>query len=253
MELPPPAVPPIGPRKRGPGRNLSASARADLVQQVNVEGKTASEVARTSGLHLSTVCRIAGSARGVATYVGKTDRTTPKVDYPMPPSPFPVDPPPDLRGKRLSVEEKFYLACLVNIQRMSYARVGAQYKLPETTIRHFAQKAVAGKPLDGHGHPPAALDGESDAALRTLATLEGAARPSRKEMRARILSEVAKTRERRGTAGVAERAPGEIANGGGPGDGDIELPPVDASIRTAGAKPLLSRTTWARYLTRYGF
>ena len=236
-------------RGRGTGLSISVDTRALIIRQINEEKKAASAVARELGLPLPSVRRIAGVARGDARFVGSTQ---PRTDVtkgglsgvPMPASPFQGEEQPDLRGKFLTVDEKYYLACLINIQRVPRARVAEQYGISESTLFRLSQRALAGKPLDPVGVLPPALDNQSDEVLRVYAALEGEARPTRDEMKELIFAEAVKTKERR--AGPLQEAP----QGGLPFT-DNDNP---GGKKAATKKKLpMTRKTYAKYLALYGF
>jgi len=218
-------------------------------RQVNEEKMALSEVARTLGIPVMTVCRIAGAARGDPRYTNKTvPKQLPDVDVVMPPSPFPLDGQQSLRGMILSAEEKYYLACLVNVKRLSCGLVAKQFDMPVGSISTIAKNALLGKPLEGRGGLLPRLDRQADEALRSLAALTGNARPSREEMSEHILAEATRTVERR-------KAAAEIGdyNGPSPHEGGGARCEGENSQTEGRKKRHLSRSTRARYLLRYGF
>ena len=149
----PGALIPSKKRGRGTGLSISVDTRALIARQINEEKKAASAVARELGLALPSVRQIAGAARGDARFVGSKQKRSDAVMggmpvVSMPPSPFPGDQPPNLRGRRLTVEEKHYLACLINIQRVPHTHVAEQCGVHEKTLFRLAHRALAGKPLD---------------------------------------------------------------------------------------------------------
>lgn len=235
-------------RGRGTGLTISTDTRALIARQINEEKKAANAVARELGLPQPSVRQIAGAARSDARFVGSRQR--PNVDkgwmtdLTMPPCPFPSDQHPNLRGKRLTVEEKYYLTCLIKIQRVPRAHVAEQYGVNEKTLFRLTQRVLAGKPLDPVGGLLPALDNQSDEALRVYAALEGEARPTRDEMKELIFAEAVKTKERR--AGPLQEAP----------QGGLPLTDNDnPGGKKAGTKKKLpmTRKTYAKYLALYGF
>lgn len=230
-------------RGRGTGLSISVDTRAMIARQINEETKSASAVARQLGLPLPSVLSIAGAARGDARFVGSKQKKSDPVrggrtDLSMPPCPFPNDQHPNLRGKRLTVEEKYYLACLINIQRVPRTHVAEQYGLHEGTLFRLAQRALAGKPLDPVGGPQPALDSQSDEALRAYAALTGEARPTRDEMKELLLAEAVKTKERR--LGATKEPPPGLAG-------------ADNDKPRGKKKRPMTRPTYAKYLALYGF
>lgn len=240
-------------RKRGIGRSIALDKRIDIARQINEEKKSANEVARMSGLPLPSVWRIAGLAKGDAKFAGKTGRRQieAEADVTMPACPFPADELPNLRGKRLSVDEKYYLSCLINIQGVPCVRVAEQFGLNDSTLRKMANKALVGKSLEGLRGKQTTLDSESDKALRAVAVTEGVERPSRDEMKALILAEAAKTKERRHNS---RHARANIVADDETGR-DVSPRLVQGSdVALSGPKIMaLSKTTYAKYLAVYGY
>lgn len=184
-------------RRRGPTIVFTDEERANIVRLVNVEKKTAASVARDMSRPVSTVWRVACAARGVGPTLASAERKTPKVDADMPVFPFPGDELPSLKGRRLTVEEKYYLACLVNIKRISCGRVARGCDIAKDTVAKYAKRALEGKPLVVKGGTPPLLDAESSSVLSAMAELQGDSRPTRDAVKATIYDEAGKTLQRR--------------------------------------------------------
>lgn len=199
-------------RGRGPSLKLCDDVRGEISRRINEEKEPVKAVARELGLPSKSVGRIAGIARGDERHVPKprqpgplkrgprkppTSPLPPKMDVPMPPCPFSTTEPHSLRGKELSESEKYYLACLVNVQRQSSSLVSAKYDLVLRTVRRYAASALAGEDFKRPGGVRSSIvDAESDHVLRAMASLEGAARPSREDFLSQLKIEAAKTQER---------------------------------------------------------
>lgn len=197
---------------RRPRPSVSDESKLEIAHQVNTEKKTVKAVARNFSVSINTVYHIARLARDAARDSTKDahlqeDGATvaaprkrygplePKTEAPMPASPFLTDDPIDLRGRKLRGDEKYYLACLVNIKRISAARVAKKYNLVGAAVGKFAFDVLTKeKPFQEKGRPRSRIDDESDMILRALAALDP--RPSREDFKDSLAVEFAKTRER---------------------------------------------------------
>lgn len=218
-------------------RRISEEMRRDIERRVNIEKLGVTKVAREMGLPHTTVGRIAGVARGDENYLARYPSSgRPRVEASMPLCPFPPD-CESLRGKRLSVEEKYYLGCLVNIERQSANSVAERYQISRQAVYRISRKTLIGEALDVRGGARSALDAESDVVLRTASALEGNDRPTSKMMKALIMEEAANTLARRRIKCV------EFVDALEDSGGDVS-PARFVS---------LSKQTLKKYLTLYGY
>lgn len=175
----------------------------------------------------------------------------------MPPCPFTEGDTPSLRGKKLTAEEKHYLACLVIIQHIPCTHVAAHYDLPASTMDTFVQRARKGLSFatQKSGTPPV-IDLESDLVLQGLAGIEGTSRPSRAEMIVHITRELAKTLERRGLTPPPSQE-SSLSAQSGDDTGSVTVPDVNEPIfnPNEGTSDIAKKSprTLMRYLKHYGF
>lgn len=212
--LPPSSLKQRQEKPRGPDRKIADDVRHEIARRVNEEKESGKAVARDLAILPKTVYRIAGIARGDARFLpkpqekdggsetiprrrGPSKNVVPKMDVIMPPCPFADDKPFSLRGKRLTGEEKYYLACLVKVQCIPSSQVSSMYSLNLRTLERYMASAVAGMAFRERGGVTSSIvDEESDAVLRALAAAQGAERPSREEFRVHLKAEAFKTHER---------------------------------------------------------
>lgn len=175
---------------RGAGLLISDDVKREIARLVNEEKKPGRVVARELRVAPTSVYRIAGIARGDAKYLKKTEAPPkqpkkselPLMPVPMPPCPFGGGQEANviLTGKLLSADEKYYLACLVNVQGMTIVAVAARYDLNPQSVQRYAKAVRTGKPFRTPGGPRTSIvDEQSDKVLRALAALVGEHRPSR--------------------------------------------------------------------------
>lgn len=196
---PPPPLP-KSIRKTPTSHVVSDDTRAQINQRVNIDKESVCAVARDLRLVWRTVDRIASAARGVqkkSTYVRLRDATTPKLEGDMPKDPF-AGAKPNLRGQKRSLEEKTYLAALVNIKREPANRVARDYGLSARSVGQYASRMLEGLPIHRSvGNPRPAIDDESDQALRELAAKAVGERPSLAEMKRHLQEQINWTQHRR--------------------------------------------------------
>lgn len=153
--------------------HIPADTKLEIARLVNEEKLLMSSVAKRMNVTQASVARIASAAKW----------TKPRDDSVMPPRPFPDGSTPSLRGKTLTAEEKYYLACLVNIKRLPGTKVATLYDLPVSTLMAICKRAREGRSLEANpGGQPRAIDAASDQQLRALAELDAQSRPSKEEM-----------------------------------------------------------------------
>lgn len=241
---------------RGAGLQLSDEIKREIARRVNEEKIPGRVVARELHVAPTTVYRVAGIARGDAKFVQpEPPPKQPRMAVPMPQCPFEGQGSVSLRGRRLSADEKYYLACLVNVERMQATQVAAKYDLLLRTVERYAAVARSGKPFRAPGAPRATIvDEESDRVLTALAAVVGDQRLSREDFLTHLKREAVKTQEREQVKkamppiGVAH-GPNVVADGDG-----IEV--TDGERRVI-SKPrrgdLFCPDTYSKYLRLYGY
>lgn len=201
-------------RNRAPKRQLALKAKIEIARQVNEEKRRPKDVACDFAVPVNVIYRVAGAARGDGRYVHVPEKPEerarrkmqPKIEGPMPLSPFSEDAPRDLRGRTLSTSEKEYLAALVNIQRMTAVQVGCKYNLLSDSVSRYARDArTKPRPFQRHGRPHSRLDSESDGVLRSLATREP--RLTVAEFKVQLAEQFRSTRQRRAETKYASGDP----------------------------------------------
>lgn len=229
------------------------ATKAEIARLVNEEKLLVSTVAKRFKITHTSATRIAAAALKAK----NSEQQVPEVvsdgngATTMPPRPWPVGDTPSLRGKKLSAEEKHYLACLVNIQRISCPHVAAHYDLPTSTLDTFVQRARKGLSFEKQkGGPLPVIDAESDHVLQALAALEGTSRPSRAEMIVHITRELTKTLERRGKTPPASQE-ASLSTHSSDDTAFATGPTVNESVNGTDAKR--SPRSLMRYLKHYGF
>lgn len=241
---------------------ITYAVKVEIARLVNEEKLLVTTVAKRFSVTPATVTRIASTAlkaqNKLRQKAGGASEDVVALGPVMPPRPFPDGETPSLRGKKLTPEEKYYLACLVNIRRVPCSHVAAHYDFPATSMMKFALQARQGKPFVKQKTGATSLiDTESDQALRALAALDGDSRPSRAAMTAHITAEMAKTLERRG------KTPATTSQDAAPAaqvqeSGNSLSPPVagvggeDESDSSETHQKSSARSV-LRYLKRYGF
>lgn len=227
---------------------IPKTTKVEIDRLVNEEHLLAASVAKRLNVTQASVARIASEARTARLREGVPGSANSSI-VSMPPRPFPEGVTPSLRGKKLTAEEKHYLACLVNVQGVPNVDVAARFDIPAATLSLISRRAREGRPLQSRVGQTPLIDAESEQALRKLASLEGAARPSRPAMKEQLLTEIDKTLERRGgknrvTCPAQGSSVSVLENSGSvfPGSG------------TDGAdKPTTSQRSITRYLKHFGF
>lgn len=246
---PPPATSQVR-KKPGPKGPIEPWTREAVARSVNFDKRSVSSVAKTFKLARKTVTGIAAAARGEAKHQPVRDRLTPKVAGDMPLDPFPPGSRPDLRDKKLSAEEKEYIAGLVNIQRRSVVSVSREFNLPTSSVAYFASKILRGEPMMRRCGNVQVIDEESQERLRMFADKEGADRPTREDMELILLEEIDKTKARRASF---KRGTTKIRRGretvSPASEGESASTEAAAS---RGDKGVSSRTV-AKYLSEFGF
>lgn len=204
FQAPQPEANTVTTRRRAPKRQLTGELKSEIARQVNEEKRRAKDVAYDFAVPVNLVYRVAGTARGEGRYVqlpekpGERSRriVQPKTDAPMPPAPPSLGEPCDLRRKALSAAEKEYLACLVNIKRMTAVQVGRQYNLLSDSVSRYARDALTKTTrFQRHGRPHSRLDDESHKVLQSLAAI--VPRVPIGEFRTQLAEQFNKTCERR--------------------------------------------------------
>ena len=216
-------------------RRVSEEIRSEINRLVNVEKGGLRKVSQELGVPIATVGRIAGVARGAKNYLARHPQRQTRFEGSMPRCPFPTD-VGSLRDKTLSVEEKYFLGCLVNVERLTAKSVAQRYDISEQVVYRISRKTLRGEALDGQGGTPAVVDDESNAVLKAAAAQEGPDRPTRKMMRELIAQEATRTQERRRTKSTD-------------GSGTI----VEKIVEARPLNISLSKTTLAKYLRLHGF
>lgn len=166
-------------------RVISEETRKDIERLVNIERRRVTAVARDLGLPHATVGRIAGVARGDEHYLARGASTKkPRIDVPMPLCPFQEEGNVSLRDIRLNEEEKFYLACLVNVQRLSCAAVATRYDIPKSTVESISRKTLRQcKTQGGCGKASETINAEPARIAHDLSELQGQTSPTLDEMK----------------------------------------------------------------------
>lgn len=243
-----------GKRIRNPRVKLSNEAKMEIARLVNDERRRPKDVASEMSLPVNAVYHIAGMARSAKQYQqpqAATDteprkrygQLPPKTNAPMPVSPFSPDDPCNLKGKTLSSVEKYYLACLVNIKRISCAAVALRYNLVGVTVKKYANEALTqSHPFQKVARPSSRLDGESDEVLRALASLEP--RPSLNEFKTRLTEEFNKTRERKRGMDASFKEANQTADA---------VSVVAAAVGSVGGKTYVRPKDYKKYLSVYGY
>lgn len=258
-------------KPRGPSRNIPDDVKREIARRVNEEKEPGKAVARDLAILPKTVYRIAGIARGDARFLpksqddgtviirrrrGSSKNVLPKMDVVMPPCPFEVDKPFSLRGRRLTPDEKYYLACLVNVQCLPSSQVSSMYSLNLRTLERYMASALAGVAFRERGGVSSSIvDEESDAFLRAISAAQGAERPSREEFRVHLKNEAVKTYERAQKRKSVLRAEGEGKEevvGEEVNATDIAANNSGDGARTRGAN-LYRTQTYRKYMRLYGF
>lgn len=188
-------------RAYGKRKVISQQSREVIAQRVNGNAESLCSVAKDLQMVSATVYRIAAAARGIArptrAIVKPGDALGNLNDGVMPPDPF-DGAKINLCGKKLSIEEKTYLAALVNIKREPAAKVGRDYGLSRSFVGIYANRMRKGNPIVGRqGGINAVIDDESDVILKSLASKASGERPSLTEMRVHLQEQINWTHHRR--------------------------------------------------------
>lgn len=239
--------------KIGPRKQIPEDQRLEISRLINEEKRSVSSVATQFAVAYKTAYRIAAGSRGEAKFIPIRDMKTPKIAEPMPDAPplfaNAVDETPKLRGKKLTDDEKNYLGALVNIKRMSAAKVSAKYDVPKSSVIGYASAALNGKSAGKKGALPI-IDAESEKALKTLASLDADQRPSRDDMEKHIAQEALKTLERRASRKRSIFKASAPAGGDAADDG-LEL--LDEALEQGQTGKRICQQTLSKYLASYGF
>lgn len=230
---------------------LSQADRAEIARLINDEKLPLSVVATQFKIHPSTVSKIASKAKSRAAY----DDDTHLLHGPMPPCPFPEDNHAMLKNKVLTVDERYYLACLVDMKGLKIGRVASQLDIPFYKVQSACNRVRTGKTLERSFGPPGFIDAISDSVLRELSQLEGASRPSLKVMKDHIAAEINKTLERRAVANSTNSLPIASSMATANTATIVAVDSLASDTRKGAAKRrrLFSEACLWKYLARYGY